>query len=107
MPRMAKVKHIGLLGRRWFNRRVGQSYNTVTIYVNGKAVTHLPENGGGDDMYEQRAMRWLITNGYIPADEKNTKQGGFISLWRAAERDRFDYTSDVVDVPRQKDLLSA
>jgi len=55
MPRHARIKHIGVIGRRWHARTYGNTYNSVQIFVNGNLVAALGKSYGGGSMYEDRA----------------------------------------------------
>jgi hypothetical protein len=58
------MKTLQLIGRRWFDRTYGNTYNSVAIYVDGELVASLPYGYGYADYYLQRAMEWLEKNGY-------------------------------------------
>jgi len=96
----AKVKHIGIIGRRWFDG--SNTYNTAEIFVNGRRVHKLPFGYGYGDHYETRAVEWLIKNGYIKAEP--SKHGSYPALHRLASEHGFSKDSQAIDVPRKKDL---
>jgi hypothetical protein len=98
-----KIHSVTILGRRWFQRGPGNTYNTATIMVNGKTVHHIPYGYGYGQMYEQRAMEWLLDNGFFPG-EKPYKHGGYRPLWQIAQDRGFHYESSAIDVPRKRDL---
>jgi hypothetical protein len=93
-----KIKHIGIIGRRWQDSN-GNTYNTAEIYVNGPFVHKVPFGYGYGSHYEERAVEWLEKNGYI-----DRKDGGKEAFWRIAERMGFSHDSQAIDVPRKKDL---
>jgi hypothetical protein len=105
MARRAKIQHIGLIGKRWRDRVMGNTYNTVQIHVNGKIVATLAQDGGGGDVYEDRAANWLVKNGYLPEIERIIPTGSNYKSIRQYARDLgFKYDSQALDVPRKKDL---
>lgn len=100
--RIASVRSIHLNARRWFQRGPGNTYHSVTIYVNGKRVFHIPFSYGGGNMFAQNAADWLERNGYV---KLQTVLGGTAEqLWRYAERNDITFQADVTDVARKKDL---
>jgi hypothetical protein len=105
MARRAKIQHIGLIGKRWRDRTMGNTYNSVQIMVNGHTVATLAQGYGGGTMYEDRAAIWLVKNGYLPEIEKRTEFGSRHKSVMGYARDLgFKYDSQVLDVPRKKDL---
>lgn len=95
-----KVRSITVVGRRWRDRVYGNTYHTADIY--GKLVHKVPFSYGGDSMYEQNAVEWLIENGFLKA--KKYPSGGYPTLWRLAEDHGFQKESRVTDVSRKRDL---
>ena len=93
---------IHISGRRWFQRTCGNTYNSVTIYKDGKQVAYLPRSYGYGDHYIDRAQEWLGANGYPQFAEKSAngtcKHGGTASLREAG------ISYEVADVSRQRDL---
>ena len=84
------------VGRRWFNRSKGHSYNTCEIFIDGRLVHKTPIDGGYGDQYLHIGRQWLKENGYIP---------GFDGSWYKYCRDNgITSANTVVDVTRQKDL---
>ena len=53
-------------GRRWFDKKWGNTYNTVRIYIDGEEKVTLPIEYGYGEYYMQRAEAWLKDNGYLP-----------------------------------------
>jgi len=92
-----KIEHIGIIGRRWFEKRNGNTYHTAEIFVNGRKVHKLGVSYGGGSMYEQNAVEWLKANGYFPKDASPI-------LWHVAQDMGFTKDSGAIDVPRKKDL---
>jgi hypothetical protein len=97
-----KIEHIGIIGRRWRDKKMGNTYHTAEIFVNGRKVHKIPFSYGGDSMYEQNAVEWLVKNGYVAAKEYAT--GGFPGLWRLGQEHGFTYDSEAINVATKKDL---
>lgn len=98
----AKIESVGIIGRRWRDKTYGNTYNTAEIYVNGRKVHKVPFGYGYGSHYEDRAVEWLIENGYIKAEKY--KHGGYPALHRLARDHGFHHESTVIDVPRKRDL---
>ena len=98
------MQSILIVGRRWFQRTYGNTYNTATIYVDGQCVHKTPKQYGYGDMFEQLAVDWLEDNGYMP-DRQHHKNGSREPGW-AYFRDRhgISFNREVIDVSREKDL---
>lgn len=94
--------NITILGRRWFQRTYGNTYNTVTIMVDGKTVANLPKEYGYGDYYYQRAAEWLNDNGYVKL--KRYSNGSMEPLHVLRDRGKIGLEYSVLDVARQKDL---
>ncbi len=94
-----KIRSITVIGRRWRDRKFGNTYHTATIFVNDEEVGRVPFSYGGDSMYEQSASEWLQANGYLPdLGRKN------VPLRIRAESLGIKLVRDVSDVARKKDL---
>lgn len=100
-----QFSEITIHGRRWFRRSAGNSYNTVSIYIdgteNGRQQFELSMTQGGGDYWQQRAIEWLSDNGWIicPA-------GTFSKIQYPLYTDRqaLGIRCDVVEVTRKRDL---
>ena len=100
---MAKpIRDISIIGRRWFQRTYGNTYNSVDIYVDGRHVVKLPRGYGYGDYYEQRAAEWLNENGYV--DLEQYPSGAHEPLWRYCKDHGIEYNRSAIDVPRKSDL---
>lgn len=100
--RKPKIQNIEVIGRRWFQKSYGNTYNTVQIRVNGDLVASLPKDYGYGEMYYQRAGQWLIENGWIKA--KKSPHGGYPPLHVFRDQGKFKLNYYAIDVPREKDL---
>ena len=56
-------------GRRWFSRTYGNTYNTVSVEVDGVEVATLAPEYGYGDYYLQRSADWLEKHGYLSSRE--------------------------------------
>jgi hypothetical protein len=100
--RRPKVKSVSVVAKTWRDKKFGNTYNSTDVLVNGDLVARLPFAYGGGSMPEQRAVEWLVKNGFIHAEEY--KHGGYPSLWRLAEDLNFSKYVDTTSVSRKNDL---
>ncbi len=99
-----QVKSVTIIGKRWFQKTYGNTYNTVQIIVDGETVAKLPKAYGYGDYYAQRAEDWLEENGYMPGREHH-ENGSKEPGWRYFRDDRnIPYNYQAIDVSREKDL---
>lgn len=87
---------IHVTGKRWFSRTYGNTYNSATIYIDGRQVAYLDMKYGYGEYYLQRAQAWLVENGYLPSDTGHLRIN--------CENNGHKFTYECVDVARQKDL---
>lgn len=97
MGRKKKIKSIQVVGRRWFQKSYGNTYNTVKISVNQGDWIILEEEYGYGDYYIQRAHDYLIKNKIIDCDQMTP-------LYRYCDDNKIIFMTSVQDVPREKDL---
>lgn len=89
---------ITVFGKRWFDKRYGNTYFSVQVYVDGKFLGYWPYEYGYGDQYLQRAQTMLVGAGVYT--EAESVQG----LTRMA-RERGDLLNYfVADVATKKDL---
>lgn len=88
---MKKINTLKIEGRRWFQKSYGNTYHSVTVYVNDEVLRKDFEYGYGNQ-YLQTAIELLQANGYN--DIKT------FSDLRAIP----NFIENVVDVQREKDL---
>lgn len=100
---MKRMSSLTLIGRRWFNRRCGNTYHSVEIIVDGNCVQKIDYSYGYGEQYEDTAKNWLDAHGYTPGREKRDGTPGE-ALWRYCERKGIIFTRTVTDVQRKKDL---
>lgn len=85
-----------VFGRRWFDKRAGNTYHSAQIFVDGTLVHTSEMTYGYGDCYLQTAGEWLEKNGYAP-DYKFP-----LSIWCRERGVTYHYS--VADVLRMKDL---
>lgn len=100
--------NITISGRRWFNKRTGNTYHTADIMINGIPVHKLDYAYGYGDQYlpnhVHNAADWLEANGYLPGREPSKNGGPKEIIWRYCERLNIKLNYSCHDVSRKKDL---
>lgn len=94
-----KVTHIA--GRRWFDRKNGNTYHSVTIYyADGSQVT-VPFTYGYGDQFIETALQHMEHRGDITRvpHSNGIKDSGTYYL-----REKLGITYSVADVARKRDL---
>jgi len=89
---------IHISGRRWFQRTYGNTYHSVTVYIDGEKVWNSGQHYGYGEQYVQTAMEWLQSKGHI------AMAGHYEKPRIYAERTGIKITTEVSDVAREKDL---
>jgi len=79
MEQKEAIKTITVLGRKWWDKVNGNTYNTARVMVNGVTVGKTEFQYGYGDFYVQAAAEWLEKNGYIT--RKHYDNGGSEALW--------------------------
>ena len=80
------TNRITIIGRRWFDKKYGNTYFSSRIYVDGGLVKTIPMSYGYGDQYEQVSLDWLKTNGYLE-----------FGLMRFEIREKYNLISSVSD----------
>ena len=111
-------------GKRWFERVNGNTYHSVSVYVNNELVGRMPFAYGYGEQYIQSAFDILSEFGMFPYEKTKElitvnagKQNEYQTpkesrnkdeAWHKFRQDRMDnrqkYHITCVDVPRKKDL---
>jgi hypothetical protein len=92
---METQKTFHIEGRRWFDRKWGNTYHSVRIFSDGEIIACLPYQYGYGDGYLQTALDWLKSNKLVPPDaEYGTRY----------LREELHSTYSVIDVGRKADL---
>ena len=98
-----KPKQIAIYGRRWFNSRVGNTYHSVSIAINGTDHGSSGIHYGDGNQYSQTAADLLEAHGFMPKREHHGS-GNKETLHRYCARMGIAFSDDVIDVKRKKDL---
>ena len=92
-----KPRSVVLIGRQWFRKSAGNSYQTCQIIVDGETV-HKTERGNGyDSQYTHEGLKWLRDNGYIDLQEHE-------AVWQFEERTDIKVCSVLIHVASEKEL---
>ena len=97
-----KVIHIH--GRKWFEKVNGNTYHSVTVWVDGEQVHRTDFEYGYGSQYLWTATVALKNEGFLPGIKGHEKGGHLESLWRYCERKGIKFVDEVTDVQRKKDL---
>jgi len=95
MKKTRKVKSIIINGRRWFDRKYGNTYNSAEVYINGEFAVKLGASYGYDQMYEQRSWEWIEENYHL-------NHNSCPSLF--CRENNIKYSCSASDVSRMRDL---
>lgn len=87
-----------ILGKRWFNKKKGSTYHSVTIYVDNKFLAKIPYAYGYGRHYEKTARDCLQSLNCLPNCLETE------SLWAYCDRNKIDFINEIVDVGRKGDL---
>lgn len=97
----APPRHIVVYGRRWFQSLYGNTYHSVTVYVDGERLGYVPFEYGYGDQYLQTAMELLVKAGIYERDDEH----GYIRTLSQAARQAGDtLIYQCSDVQRRRDL---
>lgn len=99
---MNKIKSITIIGRRWFEKVNGNTYHSVTVYVDGKLIEEMPFAYGYGTQYLQSAEDILDKKGIV--NFQKYPNGSREPLWRWARENNVRIVDEVIDVARRKDL---
>lgn len=86
-----KIRSITVIGRKWFDKVNGNTYNNAQILVNGRTVGNTGYQYGYEDFYTQAAGQWLDEHKYIKLERY--QHGSTEMLWRYCERNGIAYES--------------
>jgi len=100
-------KTIQIIGKRWFDKKNGNTYHSVEVYEDNKFIGKNPFEYGYDEQYIQSAFKILQNAGIYPKTNKRLLSGLNEDYYnfqqeRRSNRDKFLIT--VSDVSRRKDL---
>lgn len=86
-----------IIGKRWFDRKCGNTYHSVKVFVNNHFIGENPYTYGYDDQYIQTAFDILQEHGYF-------KGKSYYDFLDAKRYDKERFLISVSDVSRKKDL---
>jgi hypothetical protein len=95
---------ISIVGRRWFQKSYGNTYNTVEIEIFTDAGVFeilLPMEYGYGDYYMQRAWAALSADGWLNITRNSN---GSYNTPNWSERENLNIHNKVIDVNRKRDL---
>lgn len=109
VPKNTARHHIVVVGRRWFDKQGGNTYHSVTVFVNGSQVGRVPFAYGYDSHYLQTALGILKEARFArPGGQPGKGKAPFaaahlpLSLW--ARNAGCTLVDICIDVPRKADL---
>lgn len=92
-----KPRSVVLIGRQWFRKTAGNSYQTVQIIVDGKIVHKTDRSGGYGGQYAHDGLVWLDSSGYI-------KRLPNESAWQFEDRTGIEICCVLIHVASEKEL---
>lgn len=92
------MQSLTLIARRWFDRKAGNTYHSVTVLIDGTEVHTSGMHYGYDRHFEQTALEWLLYSEKVPQSFRDKP----LSL--ACREAGIAFTSNVSDVSRKRDL---
>lgn len=106
VPRKKKkeIKKIEVLGRRWFDRKNGNTYCASKVYINDNLVITTNWTYGYEEFYLQLANEELNKAGLIKS-EKHTSTGSLVPLWRYCSENDIDFSYSAIDGTK-RDLIA-
>lgn len=91
-----------IIGRRWFQKSYGNTYNTAQIIVDGEMVAKTPRQYGYGEHYLTIAGETLERMGLLALQKHDN--GSHQPLWQWAADNGVKFSYQTIDVPREKDL---
>jgi hypothetical protein len=97
------IKSIVIIGRQWFRKSAGNSYQTAQIVVDGRLVHTMPQSCQYGDHYVYEAFKWLGEHGHIEPMLRHAN-GSTGSPWDHARELGITLFYTVVQVECERDL---
>lgn len=101
-----KPKLIVLIGRRWFDKKYGNTYHDVEIIIHnneGQVIHHRTNyTYGYGDAYISTAAEYLVENNILHIPRHIN--GGLQPLWQYCKNNDIKYITSVIDVKYKKEL---
>lgn len=101
------IKSIVIEGKRWFDKINGNTYHSVSVYVNNTFVGKVPYEYGSRETYIQTAHAILQAAGLYPITNKYLKSGvkkDYVNFTMDMRKHRNKFLIIVADVGRKTDL---
>lgn len=98
ITKKGSVKRIvTVIGRKWFSKMCGNTYHSVTVYVDGQCIGRIPYRYGYGSQYEETALELLQQKGYYTDTTENM-------LCTVVRKEGDILNSECTQVTRKKDL---
>ena len=94
-----EIKSIVVSGKRWFDRKNGNTYFSNRVYIDGEYLDGINYEYGYDDMYIQRARDLLIRAGIFKDDTEF-----YTPLYKLCNEQNIKLVTLCSDVATKKDL---
>lgn len=62
------MKNVTIVGKRWFDKKNGNTYFSSRIFINNKLIKTIPMSYGYGDQFEQVSIQYLQENGIIKSN---------------------------------------
>jgi hypothetical protein len=98
MMKSIKPKSIFVLGKRWHDKRNGNTYHRVRVFVNDNEIGTSKVTYGYEDAYIQTATALLKEKGYLKSMPETTM------LYRYCQQNGIDCTIQYKDVKTEREL---
>jgi hypothetical protein len=95
---------ITIIGRRWFEKTNGNTYNRVDIYIDQEKIHKTDFEYGYGNHYADIAAKWLYEHGHMPGRDMRGPGQSPEALWTYCRRVGIKLLDQVIDVARKKDL---
>jgi len=92
-----------IVGRRWFQKSYGNTYHTVRVYLDDEFLGESNMEYGYGDQYIETGFRIAFQNSDLPP-RKMSPNGSPEWTRGWSERTGVKVITEVVDVPRKRDL---
>jgi hypothetical protein len=99
---MNEPSHIHVSGRRWLDKKNGNTYHTVRVWVDGQFAVEHGMTFGYDNQYLETAHDALAANDLLPVEYYSN--GVRKTLARTCEDRNIRLSYDCADVGRKRDL---
>ena len=98
------MNNIRIEGRKWFDKRYGNTYFSAVAYVAGEEVAKIPYAYGYGDQYVQEMSDILEQKEIITGRHHYSNGVGREPLWQWCRDRNVKFYYNATDVSRKKDL---